>query len=65
MPGPEIVEPEATFVLVHANPDDYTTNLALDMHADPRSEERYSEQETHAMQQLRAETARAPRNRTG
>ncbi|HLY66551.1 MAG TPA: sulfite oxidase-like oxidoreductase [Chloroflexota bacterium] len=118
---------EARFVLVHADPDDYTTNLTLEdldrddtllalghngrslaaehggpcrllvphlylwksakwvrgfeflgvnapgfweengyhMHADPWTEERYAEQETHAMQQLRAEAARALRERSG
>ncbi len=119
-------KPEARYVLVHADPDDYTTNLALEdldredvllavehngqplaaehggpcrllvphlylwksakwvrgfeflavnapgfweengyhMHADPWTEERYSDQETHAMQQMRAEAARALRNRS-
>jgi DMSO/TMAO reductase YedYZ molybdopterin-dependent catalytic subunit len=118
-------KPEAHFVLVHADPDDYTTNVALNdldrddtllalahngrtlppehggpcrllvphlylwksakwvralefmdvnapgfweengyhMHADPWTEERYSEQETHAMQQMRAEAARMLRDR--
>jgi len=117
--------PEARYVLVHADPDDYTTNLALEdldrddtllavehngqplapehggpcrllvpqlylwksakwvrgfefldvnapgfweengyhMHADPWTEERYSDQETHAMQQMRAEAARSLRAR--
>ncbi len=118
-------KPEARFVLVHAEPEDYTTNLALDdldrddtllalahnsrplepdhggpcrllvphlylwksakwvrgfefldvnapgfweengyhMHADPWAEERYSDQESHAMQQMRADAARARRTR--
>jgi DMSO/TMAO reductase YedYZ molybdopterin-dependent catalytic subunit len=46
------------------NPPGFWEQNGYHMHADPWGEERYSDQETHAMQRMRAEAARKLRERT-
>jgi DMSO/TMAO reductase YedYZ molybdopterin-dependent catalytic subunit len=45
------------------NPPGFWEQNGYHMHADPWLEERYADQETHAMQRMRAEAARALRTR--
>jgi DMSO/TMAO reductase YedYZ molybdopterin-dependent catalytic subunit len=45
------------------NPPGFWEQNGYHMHADPFTEERYSDQETRAMQQMRAEAARRLRAR--
>jgi DMSO/TMAO reductase YedYZ molybdopterin-dependent catalytic subunit len=45
------------------NPPGFWEQNGYHMHADPWREERYADQETHAMQRMRAEAARARRGR--
>ncbi len=51
------------FEFLDVNPPGFWEQNGYHMHADPWTEERYSEQETHAMQQMRAEAARKLRGR--
>ena len=51
------------FELLDVNPPGFWEQNGYHMHADPWKEERYSDQETRAMQQMRAEAARALRDR--
>jgi DMSO/TMAO reductase YedYZ molybdopterin-dependent catalytic subunit len=46
------------------NPPGFWEQNGYHMHADPWTEERYSDQETRAMQRMRAEAARAQRERS-
>jgi DMSO/TMAO reductase YedYZ molybdopterin-dependent catalytic subunit len=46
------------------NPPGFWEQNGYHMHADPWREERYADQETHAMQRMRAEAARKLRERT-
>jgi DMSO/TMAO reductase YedYZ molybdopterin-dependent catalytic subunit len=45
------------------NPPGFWEQNGYHMHADPWAEERYADQETHAMQRMRADAARALRGR--
>ncbi len=70
------VRPEAVAVMAHGE-QGYTTNISVSdlntpglwevngyhLHADPWREERYSDQETDAMQRMRSEAARRLRGR--
>jgi DMSO/TMAO reductase YedYZ molybdopterin-dependent catalytic subunit len=51
------------FEFLDVNPPGFWEQNGYHMHADPWPEERYSDQETHAMQQMRAEAARRLRAR--
>jgi DMSO/TMAO reductase YedYZ molybdopterin-dependent catalytic subunit len=51
------------FEFLDLNPPGFWEQNGYHMHADPWAEERYSDQETHAMQQMRAEAARKLRDR--
>jgi len=51
------------FELLDVNPPGFWEQNGYHMHADPWKEERYSDQETRAMQQMRAEAARKLRDR--
>ena len=51
------------FELLDVNPPGFWEQNGYHMHADPWTEERYSDQETRAMQQMRAEAARKLRGR--
>jgi DMSO/TMAO reductase YedYZ molybdopterin-dependent catalytic subunit len=51
------------FEFLDVNPPGFWEQNGYHMHADPWREERYADQETHAMQQMRAEAARALRRR--
>jgi DMSO/TMAO reductase YedYZ molybdopterin-dependent catalytic subunit len=51
------------FEFLDINPPGFWEQNGYHMHADPWTEERYSDQETHAMQQMRAEAARRLRDR--
>ena len=51
------------FEFLDVNPPGFWEQNGYHMHADPWPEERYSDQETHAMQQMRAEAARRLRGR--
>ena len=51
------------FEFLEVNPPGFWEQNGYHMHADPWTEERYSDQETHAMQQMRAEAARRLRDR--
>ena len=51
------------FELLDVNPPGFWEVNGYHMHADPWREERYADQETHAMQRMRAEAARALRGR--
>ena len=51
------------FEFLDVNPPGFWEQNGYHMHADPWQEERYSDQETHAMQKMRAEAARALRAR--
>ena len=51
------------FEFLDVNPPGFWEQNGYHMHADPWQEERYSDQETRAMQQMRAEAARALRAR--
>ena len=46
------------FEFLDVNPPGFWEQNGYHMHADPWAEERYSDQETHAMQKMRAEAAR-------
>jgi DMSO/TMAO reductase YedYZ molybdopterin-dependent catalytic subunit len=48
---------------LEVNPPGFWEQNGYHMHADPWREERYSDQETHAMQRMRAEAARKLRER--
>jgi len=52
------------FELLEVNPPGFWEQNGYHMHADPWTEERYSDQETRAMQQMRAEAARTLRERS-
>src|SRR5262245_19040049 len=49
------------FVFLDVNPPGFWEVNGYHMHGDPWAEERYSDQETRAMQQMRAEAARRRR----
>jgi DMSO/TMAO reductase YedYZ molybdopterin-dependent catalytic subunit len=51
------------FEFLEVNPPGFWEQNGYHMHADPFKEERYSDQETRAMQQMRAEAARRLRER--
>ena len=51
------------FQFLDVNPPGFWEQNGYHMHADPWAEERYSDQETHAMQRMRAEAARKLRDR--
>jgi DMSO/TMAO reductase YedYZ molybdopterin-dependent catalytic subunit len=51
------------FEFLDVNPPGFWEVNGYHMHADPWAEERYSDQETHAMQTMRAEAARRLRAR--
>jgi DMSO/TMAO reductase YedYZ molybdopterin-dependent catalytic subunit len=51
------------FEFLDVNPPGFWEVNGYHMHADPWTEERYSDQETHAMQKMRAEAARNLRAR--
>jgi len=51
------------FEFLDVNPPGFWEINGYHMHADPWTEERYSDQETHAMQKMRAEAARTLRAR--
>ena len=51
------------FEFLDVNPPGFWELNGYHMHADPWKEERYSDQETHAMQKMRAEAARKLRDR--
>jgi DMSO/TMAO reductase YedYZ molybdopterin-dependent catalytic subunit len=51
------------FEFLDVNPPGFWEQNGYHMHADPWPEERYSDQETRAMQQMRAEAARKLRDR--
>jgi DMSO/TMAO reductase YedYZ molybdopterin-dependent catalytic subunit len=51
------------FEFVDVNPPGFWEQNGYHMHADPWLEERYADQETHAMQRMRAEAARKLRER--
>jgi len=51
------------FEFLDVNPPGFWEQNGYHMHADPWTEERYSDQETRAMQQMRAEAARKLRDR--
>jgi len=51
------------FEFLDVNPPGFWELNGYHMHADPWTEERYSDQETHAMQKMRAEAARKLRDR--
>jgi DMSO/TMAO reductase YedYZ molybdopterin-dependent catalytic subunit len=51
------------FEFLDVNPPGFWEQNGYHMHADPWAEERYSDQETRAMQQMRAEAARTLRER--
>jgi DMSO/TMAO reductase YedYZ molybdopterin-dependent catalytic subunit len=51
------------FEFLDVNPPGFWEQNGYHMHADPWQEERYSDQETRAMQQMRAEAARKLRDR--
>ena len=51
------------FEFLEVNPPGFWEQNGYHMHADPWAEERYSDQETHAMQKMRAEAARKLRDR--
>ncbi len=51
------------FEFLDVNPPGFWEQNGYHMHADPWPEERYSDQETRAMQQMRADAARALRDR--
>ena len=51
------------FEFLDVNPPGFWEQNGYHMHADPWTEERYSDQETRAMQQMRAEAARRLRER--
>ena len=51
------------FEFLDVNPPGFWEENGYHMHADPWQEERYSDQETRAMQQMRAEAARKLRER--
>jgi DMSO/TMAO reductase YedYZ molybdopterin-dependent catalytic subunit len=51
------------FEFLDVNPPGFWEQNGYHMHADPWTEERYSDQETHAMQKMRAEAARRLRDR--
>jgi DMSO/TMAO reductase YedYZ molybdopterin-dependent catalytic subunit len=51
------------FEFLDVNPPGFWEQNGYHMHADPWKEERYSDQETRAMQQMRAEAARTLRER--
>ena len=51
------------FEFLDVNPPGFWEQNGYHMHADPWTEERYSDQETRAMQQMRAEAARKLRER--
>ena len=51
------------FEFLDVNPPGFWEQNGYHMHADPWPEERYSDQETRAMQQMRAEAARRLRER--
>ena len=51
------------FEFLDVNPPGFWEQNGYHMHADPWPEERYSDQETHAMQQMRADAARRLRGR--
>jgi DMSO/TMAO reductase YedYZ molybdopterin-dependent catalytic subunit len=51
------------FEFLDVNPPGFWEQNGYHMHADPWAEERYSDQETHAMQKMRAEAARRLRDR--
>jgi DMSO/TMAO reductase YedYZ molybdopterin-dependent catalytic subunit len=51
------------FEFLDVNPPGFWEQNGYHMHADPWPEERYSDQETHTMQQMRAEAARRLRGR--
>ena len=51
------------FEFLDVNPPGFWEQNGYHMHADPWPEERYADQETHAMQQMRAEAARKLRGR--
>jgi DMSO/TMAO reductase YedYZ molybdopterin-dependent catalytic subunit len=51
------------FEFVDVNPPGFWEQNGYHMHADPWQEERYADQETRAMQQMRAEAARRLRER--
>jgi DMSO/TMAO reductase YedYZ molybdopterin-dependent catalytic subunit len=51
------------FEFLHVNPPGFWEQNGYHMHADPWTEERYADQETRAMQQMRAEAARKLRAR--
>jgi len=46
------------FEFLDVNPPGFWEQNGYHMHADPWAEERYADQETHAMQKMRAEAAR-------
>ena len=52
------------FEFLDVNPPGFWELNGYHMHADPWTEERYSDQETHAMQKMRAEAARKLRSRS-
>jgi DMSO/TMAO reductase YedYZ molybdopterin-dependent catalytic subunit len=52
------------FEFLDVNPPGFWEQNGYHMHADPWQEERYSDQETHAMQRMRAEAARKLRDRS-
>jgi DMSO/TMAO reductase YedYZ molybdopterin-dependent catalytic subunit len=52
------------FEFLDVNPPGFWEQNGYHMHADPWPEERYSDQETQAMQRMRAEAARKLRERT-
>src|SRR5439155_20687748 len=51
------------FEFLDVNPPGFWEQNGYHMHADPWTEERYSDQETRAMQQMRAEASRRLRDR--
>ncbi len=51
------------FEFLEVNPPGFWEVNGYHMHADPWAEERYADQETHAMQTMRAEAARRLRAR--
>jgi DMSO/TMAO reductase YedYZ molybdopterin-dependent catalytic subunit len=51
------------FEFLDVNPPGFWEQNGYHMHADPWRDERYSDQETHAMQRMRAEAARRLRER--
>src|SRR5947207_1136279 len=56
--------PLRAFEFLDVNPPGFWEQNGYHMHADPWREERYSDQETRAMQQMRAEAARTLRERS-